>query len=297
MLRKPLLASISLFFASFLNKQQPIPRYLKMKPTNELSRVLQAGKSTRTFARNLAGAIAIFGAVGMTQAGVVDPTQPVAGSTQLQLAEQWLQWALSIDAASNPMLDTTGAYAHVNNLGPVFFVAGNAKGGSSTRTFTVPAGKPIFFPIINAYDIEVPGAGCDLACAFGQIAYVGGATGLYATLDGQDLLTFPSYRQTSTAFFTVDLSASLSLALGFGGPPIAGLFDAVVDGYWVAVEGLTPGQHTLKFGGTFPTGFTLDVTDTVNVPEPGTLGLLLLAAVAASARRRPVATDAVSVGT
>ncbi|MEF8755679.1 MAG: PEP-CTERM sorting domain-containing protein [Accumulibacter sp.] len=272
-----------------------------MKPTNEPSRVLQAGKSTRTFARNLAGAIALFGAVGMTQAGVVDPTQPVAGSTQLQLAEQWLQWALSIDAASNPMLDTTGAYAHVNNLGPVFFVAGNT-GGSSTRTFTAPAGKPIFFPIVTAYDIEVPADNCDLQCAFGYIPGVGNATGLYATLDGQDLLTFPSYRQTSTAFFTVDLSASLSAALGFP-PQYAGILDAIVDGYWVAVEGLTPGPHTLKFGGSIPDlapGWTpppVDVTDTVNVPEPGTLGLLLLAAVAASARRRPVATDAVSVGT
>jgi hypothetical protein len=136
-------------------------------------------------------------------------------------------------------------------------------------------------------------------CAFGQIAYVGGATGLHARLDGQDLLTFPSYRQTSTAFFTVDLSASLSAALGFLSvcPQCVGLLDAVIDGYWVAVEDLTPGPHTLEFGGTFPTGFTLNVTDTVNVPEPGTLGLLLLAAVAASARRRPVATDAVSVGT
>ena len=268
-----------------------------MKPTSEISRFPQAGKSTRTFARNLAGAIALFGAVGMTQAGVVDPTQPVAGSTQLQLAEQWLQWALSIDAASNPMLDTTGAYAHVNNLGPVFFVAGNT-GGSSTRTFTVPAGKPIFFPVVTAYDIEVPGAGCDLQCAFAWIPYVGGATGLYARLDGQDLLTFPSYRQTSTAFFTVDVPASLSSVL-FGGPPYVGILDAIVDGYWVAVEGLTPGPHTLEFGGTFPDiSFTLDVTDTVNVPEPGTLGLLLLGGVAAYARRRSsVATDAVSVRT
>jgi len=61
-----------------------------MKLTNELPCFLQAGKSTRTFARNLAGAIALFGAVGMTQAGVVDPNQPVAGSTQLELAEQWV---------------------------------------------------------------------------------------------------------------------------------------------------------------------------------------------------------------
>jgi hypothetical protein len=268
---------------------------MKMKLTNELSCFLQTGKSTRTFARNLAGAIALFAAAGMTQAGVVDPTQSVAGSTQLELAEQWVQWALSTDAASNPLLDTTGAYAHVNNNGPVFFVAGNT-GGSSARTFTVPAGKPIFFPIVNAFDLEVPADNCDLQCAFAFIPYVGGATDLYATLDGQDLLTFPSYRQTSTAFFTVNLSASLSLALLNAGPPYVGILDAITDGYWVAVEGLTPGPHTLEFGGKFPDiNFALDVTDTVNVPEPGTLGLLLLGAVAAYARRRSVPTDAVSV--
>ena len=272
---------------------------MKMKLTNELSCFLQAGKSTRNFARNLAGAIALFGAVGIAQAGVVDPTKSVAGSTQLELAEQWVQWALSIDAVSNPLLDTTGASAHVNNNGPVFFVAGNAAGGSSARTFTVPAGKPIFFPVVNAFDLEVPTDGCDVQCAFTFIPGVGGATGLYATLDGQDLLTFPSYRQTSTAFFTVDFPASLRDAFGFPSQYV-GLLDAITDGYWVAVEGLTPGPHTLEFGGTIPElapgylPFTLDVTDTVNVPEPGTLGLLLLGAVAAYARRRSVATDPVS---
>jgi len=249
---------------------------------------------------NLAGAIALFAAVGIAQAGVVDPTQPVAGSNQLELAEQWVQWAFSTDAASNPLLDTTGAAAHVNNNGPVFFVAGNTTGGESKRTFTVPAGKPIFFPVVNAFDLEVPTDGCDVQCAFSFIPGVGGATDLYAKLDGQDLVTtFPSYRQTSTAFFTVDLSASLSNALGFP-PRYVGLLDAITDGYWVAVEGLTPGPHTLEFGGTIPelypgaTPFTLAVTDRVNVPEPGTLGLLLFGAVAAYARRRSVATDPVS---
>ena len=210
----------------------------------------------------------------------IDPTQPVAGTSQLDLSQQWWQWALSIPAASNPLLDNTGAFAQTNNDGPVFFVAGNA-GGSSTRSFTAPTGKPIFFPLVNAFDIEVPTDGCNFQCASGFIPGVGGATNLHATLDGQDLLTFPSFRQASTAFFTVNLPASLRDAFGF---PLqyAGALDAIADGYWVALNGLSPGQHTLVFGGTIPelapgaSPFTVQIGASIAaVPEPETYALLL----------------------
>lgn len=211
---------------------------------------------------------------------VVNPTLPVAGTSQLELSQQWWQWALSIPAASNPLLDTTGASAHTNNDGPVFFVAGNA-GGSSTRSFTAPTGKPIFFPLVNAFDLEVPTDGCNFQCASGFIPGVGGATNLHATLDGQDLLAFPSFRQTSTAFFTVNLPASLRDAFGFPSQYV-GALDSISDGYWVALSGLSAGPHTLVFGGTIPelapgaSPFTVEVTAHIAaVPEPETYALLL----------------------
>lgn len=228
------------------------------------------------------------------QALVVDPSQPVSGSSQLALAEQWVQWALGIPAPTNPMLDATGNFARVNNNGPVFFVAGNATGGSTERSFNVPKGKPIFFPLVNAFDLEVPTDGCNVECAFGFIPGVGGATELHATLDGQDLLTFPSYRQTSTAFFTVDLPPSLRDAFGFPDQYV-GMLDAVTDGYWVALDGLTSGAHTLVFGGTIPelapgaSPFSLEITANINVvPEPQTYPLLLtgLAVVGWLSRRK-----------
>lgn len=218
---------------------------------------------------------------------VIDPAQPVAGSSQLSLSEQWGQWALGAEAASNPILDATGASANTNNDGPVFFVAGSF-GGTTVRSFDVPQGKPIFFPVINSFDLEVPSDGCDLNCALGFMPYVGNVANLNATLDGQNLLTYPSFRQTSTAFFTVDLPASLRDALGF---PVqyVGHLDAVSDGYFVALTGLSPGPHTLSFGGSFPdTGFDLQVTANINVvPEPQTYALLLagLGVVAWRARR------------
>lgn len=242
------------------------------------------------------GWVNIFLPSGSAQ--VIDPTQSVAGSSQLALSEQWAQWALGAQASSNPILDTTGAFANTNNTGPVFFVAGSP-GGTIVRSFNVPQGKPIFFPIINAFDLEVPADNCNLSCAFSFIPYVGNVAGLNATLDGQNLLTFPSFRQTSTSFFTVNVPESLRDAFGFPAQYVGNL-DAVSDGYFIALSGLTPGPHTLSFGGAFPDApFSLQVTANINVttvPEPHTYALLLagLGLVGWNARRaarRKIATE------
>jgi hypothetical protein len=242
--------------------------------------------------RNLISGVALLGALEIVQAAavVVDPSQPVAGVSQLTLSQQWWQWVLGIPQADNPLLDTTGMSARTNNNGPVFFVAGNT-GGNSERTFSIQAGKPIFFPVLNNIDVEFPPdtTNCKsdpdpVACALAFISPdLNNATNLHATLDGQNLLIFPSFRQTSNSFFDLNLPSDNL----FGAP--AGFYPevAVSDGYWVGLEGLSPGRHTLIFGGTNGNGFSLQVTDTINVPEPGTLSLvLLLGALAGLARRR-----------
>lgn len=83
------------------------------------------------------------GLIGTVQAGVIDPTQPVEGQSQLALSEQWWQWALGIPAASSPLTDVNGSRANLNNAGSVFFLAGG--GGNASRTIEVPAGKPLSF--------------------------------------------------------------------------------------------------------------------------------------------------------
>ena len=44
---------------------------------------------------------------------------------------------------------------------------------------------------------------------------------------------------------------------------------AMTDGYWVMLAPLSPGQHTLEFGGTVgsPVNFTLDITYNLTVVE------------------------------
>ncbi len=240
----------------------------------------------KRFIRVIAVAMALFGAAGLAQAFVVvAPDQPVAGKSQLEWSQAWWEWVLGAPASGNPLLDEDGSLAQVNNNGPVFFVAGDSFFGKPiVRTFTVPAGRPIFFPVINNLFIETPPSECfpSVSCALGRVTpLITDATDLHATLDGQNLLIPDAldFRQTSSKFFLIALPDDNL----FGAPEDD--YPAVLDGYWVAVEGLSPGSHTLTFGATSG-NFLVDVTANLTVPEPGTLGLVLLGALATTGRFR-----------
>jgi len=55
----------------------------------------------------------------------------------------------------NPLLDQTGANAAIGQSGPVWFLAGTT-GGTAERAITVPAGKSLFFPLVNNVWICTP---------------------------------------------------------------------------------------------------------------------------------------------
>src|SRR5437016_2320237 len=52
------------------------------------------------------------------------------GKTYGQLPAAWWQWGLSVPAAVNPSLDTTGADAGQGQTGPVWFLGGTFGGGT-----------------------------------------------------------------------------------------------------------------------------------------------------------------------
>ena len=80
-----------------------------------------------------------------------------------------------------------------------------------------------------------------------------------------------------------------SLIESFGVPAGAELYPTKAAGYWLMIEGLTPGPHTLQFGGSSDAftpapnccsnsevpAFSVDVTDNIFVPEPAAAFLLL----------------------
>jgi hypothetical protein len=117
-------------------------------------------KSNQRFSRSVIAITVVV--IGLMTAGTIRGAQaqddeqitPVNanayGNTYGEWSARWWQWLLSIPAATNPNSDTTGANCAQEQAGPVWFLAGTFGGSAVTRSCTVPAGKALFFPILNS---------------------------------------------------------------------------------------------------------------------------------------------------
>ena len=163
----------------------------------------------------------------------------------------------------SPISDTTGANCAVNQSGKVWFLAGtatNTDGGPGiTRTCTVPSGKAILVPIINAECSTIEGNGTTQAelsaCAKGDIDPVTTVTATVDRVALQNLMPPNSpYRVQSPLFTFTSVPDNI-----FGIP--AGTSPSVADGYWILLAPLSTGQHTIHFRGEAPAfSFTTEVT-------------------------------------
>jgi hypothetical protein len=240
---------------------------------------------------------------------VLQPNSVVAGKSIADWTAAWWTWVLQSPAAQNPLTDSTGQFANANNDGPVFFVAGsNGFSSPVNRTFVVPANRPLLLPMINFFDTEPSILDLGAALADRQFAaniVVGNwvssvnTASLFASIDGAAVSNPSQYLQVSGLF-----SAGPTLAGSFAESLIISAGD-VLDptksgGYWLMIDGLTLGSHTLHFGGssnefttlpncctngTFP-AFSQDNTISITVvPEPSSAWTLLLGLIALSLRR------------
>jgi hypothetical protein len=216
------------------------------------------------------------------------------------------------------ILDETGEFAHLNQEGKVWFLAGNY-GGTTVRGLDepvkVPTGKALFFPMLT-YGAWVPTDGENeeelRATAKGSMDSV---AELQATVDGVELQDLFDYRAESPAggfnLYVPEGSLLTDPDVGEGLDP--GDHLAVADGYWLLLAPLSRGDHEIQFGGLIPNAwqdeggtwhdFEVDVTyhlDVVGgrsaryIPEPSTVVLaacgllgLLVYGVRWRKRRRP----------
>jgi hypothetical protein len=226
-----------------------------------------------------------------TNAATTDSTEAVASVTAVQadgrhrapqvtpppaiLTARWWQWIISTPQSDNPNFDTTGADCAVGQQGPVWFLAGTF-GGPATRACTVPAGKSFLIPVLNvldgavAFDCEptVPGVACNVNTLRGLAAAQNDApTLLSAQIDGVDVANVAGYRVKSPVFPT-DVSATdgiFGLPGGFYNPQVS-------DGYWLLIDDLAPGAHTVHIHGiaspSAPFGQTdVDVTYQLTISQ------------------------------
>jgi hypothetical protein len=196
---------------------------------------------------------------------VFPPNSHPYGNTYGEWSARWWQWALSIPAATNPNLDTTGANCAEEQSGQVWFLAGSF-GGTFDRTCTVPTGKALFFPILNAAfgaavgDCEPtnPGVPCDVTVLRAAAAASMDPVTIEASIDGVSLRNLSDYRVQSPVFsVTLPEGNILDVESGTYAPMVS-------DGYWLMLVPLSAGVHTIHVKGIITGGvfeeFESDVT-------------------------------------
>jgi hypothetical protein len=192
----------------------------------------------------------------------------VRGKTIGEWSAKWWQWAVSSSVPNDPFTDTTGANANLHQSGPVFFMAGTA-GTSESRSFSIPGNKAILIPLLvgelsqaeigfDKTEDEVRQAAADQADLIDE---------LHCTVDGVPIGDLFSHREVSPAF---SFEAAVDNAIGV---PAGDSGTAVADGYWVMLEPLGPGEHTLHFGGGISSfGYSVAVAADVQITSGYTRG-------------------------
>jgi hypothetical protein len=206
--------------------------------------------------------------------GVIPPQATPYGKSYAAWAVAWQQWGFAQPVHTNPQFDTTGAFCAEDQQGPVWFLAGFFLGGVVHRDCAIPAGKALFFPILNGWEDNI---GVDPPLSADQLkaacnALVDDPQQLGVIVDGVALVHLDDYRVATTLFnYTVPEDDSILDFLVHvndfpTSPPPPG---AASCGYYVMLTPLTPGQHTLEIVANHAGFDPLDVTYTLTVGSRG----------------------------
>lgn len=205
--------------------------------------------------------------------GVLPLNSHAFGMTYGEWSAAWWQWALSLPATEHPLFDT--ADCSEGQSGRVFFLGGkfcatnnpNCNPQSAERSCTVPAGKALFFPIVNTECSTAEGNGttdADLrSCAQASIDLT---ANLSCEVDGVPIQNLQAYRVQSP-LFEYTLASQDNVLVAVGEPVPDGTTSlSVSDGVYLMLAPLSVGQHTIHFHGEFPSfNFSLDITYHITV--------------------------------
>jgi hypothetical protein len=183
--------------------------------------------------------------------GVYPPDSNPYNLTYSDWSGRWVQWLTSIPQDNNPTLDETGKNCAQNQSGPVWFLAASS-GGSVVKSCTIPEGKAILLPVITRWEIRTSPADTEADMRAHVKNSIDHVTTLEASIDGTPLQNLWNYRVTSPLF---NVTLPKNNLLGVPEGPTEG----VSDGYWILVEPLPVGGHTIYLNGA-----AVDVADPSN---------------------------------
>lgn len=231
-------------------------------------------------------ALIVFFTASLAIAGGNGQSTPPSGrivtvKTIADLGAEWWTWAVQAPATDNPLLDPTGEKCEIGQQGSVWFLATTFGSGQPTvRQCDVPAGKALFFPMINAAYFsflndpvrtpEFVRSSAEAVCDRSSIR------DLSVTIDGRAvgrLERFAVSAEQSPIF-----QAQLPTDNVFGGDetsiPELLLSPSAHQGFYMYVKALEPGPHTIHWTATWDCNFGVgseDITYELTV-LPGVAG-------------------------
>ena len=156
----------------------------------------------------------------------------------------WWKWCSLEPDDTNPAADATGINCCKNQTNKYAWFLAGTFGGSAERYCILPKKKSVLFPIITdriSY-VEHPHLSCERALSDYAKSDLDTTTICNASLDAQLLPHLHNYR-VRTGLFSFSCPESQ-----MRNKP-SRVFQAVSDGYWVFLQPLVIGKHTLCFVG------------------------------------------------
>jgi len=174
------------------------------------------------------------------------------GKSYSQWAANWWQWALQNPASTNPLLDK--GECNVGQKGRVWFIGGTFSGEANkevVRNCSVPAGTSLFLPLINtfygAFVTDPPEQRTEKFLRE-QVDYIKNKNLilLKAEIDGVSVKN-PSQYLEKSPLFNVQLTKDNIYGVDESVIPQLLLAPSVDQGYYLFLEPLKPGKHTIKW--------------------------------------------------
>lgn len=176
-----------------------------------------------------------------------------AGQTYGRWAAAWWEWVLEIPAAENPNLDLTGQNCAQRQVDVVWFLGGSFGPDPVVRTCTIPAGKSLFFPLINngyfAFLSDPPEQRTE-AFVRSQASCTQPAQ-IEVSIDGFEvpnpLQYFTGPSGSESPIFNVELPPGNVLGADATAIPELALTPSAEQGYYLFLSALRPGRHTIRW--------------------------------------------------
>jgi hypothetical protein len=210
-----------------------------------------------------------FAVIGQTPFSTARAAPPVPipiesyGASYGEWSARWWQWLLSIPPAINPGLQTGAVDCTLGQQDDVWFLAGTF-GGTVTRTCTIPAGKPIFFPVVSSLAFKPKDNETMLDLRRAAATSINKVVELTVAIDGipvnENLFNF----RARSPSFTISFPAKGLMLPGQQSVP--NNTDPIVsDGYWILLSPPLPGPHDIFFHARTSDGAEWNVTYNLNV--------------------------------